>query len=62
MSNHPSSFILHPFVDDTSGIAELEKRTAPKVRIVESIIIGAMVGGTFICVFIAVLTFIHFHK
>jgi len=54
--------LRYMLVDDASGIAELNKRTAPKARIVEGIIIGAMVGGTFICVLVAVLTCIHFSK
>lgn len=50
------------YIDDASGIEELEKRTAPKARIVEGIVIGSMIGVTFLVVLIAVMASIHFSK
>jgi hypothetical protein len=53
--------IEHILCDDASGIDELEKRTAPKVRIVEGIIFGAMFGVGFTCLVIAFITWLRFH-
>ncbi|MGA2178806.1 MAG: hypothetical protein ABSH15_04405 [Verrucomicrobiota bacterium] len=68
MNLQPSTFNLQSrreagylLVDDASGVAELEKRTAPKVRIVEGIIVGAIFGVGFTCLLIAFITWLRFH-
>ena len=62
----PSAFSLQPsreagylLTDEASGVAEMEKRTEPKVRVVEGIIIGAMVGATLVVVLIAGAVLFH---
>jgi hypothetical protein len=63
-------------VDEASGVSETQKaaslppsfapklrrtgRRLQKVRLGELVIFGAMLGATFVCVLVAILTAIHF--
>ena len=53
--------LRYMIVDETSGMAELEKHAEPKARLVEGIIFGAIMGAGFTLLLIAVITFLRFH-
>ena len=56
MNLQPSTPNPQPFVDDASGIAEVERRRrAAAPRLAEAIIIGALFGATLTIVLLAVL-------
>ena len=53
--------LRYMIVDETSGMAELEKHAEPKARLVEGIIVGAIFGAGFALLMVAAITWLHFH-